>query len=100
GGLAGDRPAMRVRPMLGKFELHGIESIESFQARSLVEHAVPGLEGSYLQDMGSHANHVTIVGSKHGDDERDTFLEGIREIFDKGEPTTFVADINTATDIT
>jgi hypothetical protein len=86
--------------MLGEFSLEHIEHIESSERRVLVEHAVPGLAGNYFQDMGTAANIVVIVGTKHGDDARDAFLEGIREIFNAGEPTTFVADINTATDIT
>jgi hypothetical protein len=86
--------------MLGSFALDSIEYIESSESRALVEHRVPGLEGSYFQDMGSVPNTIVIIGTKHGDEARDTFLEGIREIFNAGQPTTFVADINTATDIT
>lgn len=91
---------MKIKPMLGQFELDGIEYIESSEQRDLVEHRVPGLAGNYFQDMGTVPNTVVIVGSKHGDDARDTFLEGIRELFNAGTPTTFVADINTATDLT
>ncbi|MGD2089594.1 MAG: hypothetical protein PVH61_25690 [Candidatus Aminicenantes bacterium] len=91
---------MKIKPMLGEFSLEDIEYIESRENRDLVEHRVPGLEGNYLQDMGSVPNTILIVGTKHGDAARDEFLEGIREIFNKGEQTTFVADINTATDLT
>lgn len=91
---------MKIKPMLGSFALDGIEYIESSESRALVEHRVPGLAGNYFQDMGSVPNAIVIMGSKHGDEARDNFLSGIRGIFNKGEPTTFVADINTATDIT
>lgn len=91
---------MKIRPMLGEFALEHIDYIESSESRSLVEHQVPGLAGNYLQDMGTIPNTIIIQGTKHGDDARDEFLEGIRAIFNAGEPTTFVADINTATDIT
>ncbi len=91
---------MKIKPMLGEFALDDIEHIQSSESRALVEHRVPGLAGSYFQDMGSVPNTITIRGSKTGDDARDTFLTGMRELFNKGEPTTFVADINTATDIT
>jgi hypothetical protein len=91
---------MKIKPMLGEFALDGIEYIESSESRALVEHRVPGLAGNYFQDMGTVPNAIVIVGSKHGDEARDNFLTGIREIFNKGEPATFVADINTATDIT
>jgi hypothetical protein len=91
---------MRIRPMLGSFALEGLEYIESSESRALVEHRVPGLAGNYLQDLGSVPNRILIAGSHAGDDARDAFLTGIREVFNRGEPTTFVADINTATDIT
>jgi len=91
---------MKIKPMLGSFAIDGIEYIESSESRALVEHRVPGLAGNYFQDMGSVPNSIVISGTKSGDEARDNFLTGIREIFNKGEPTTFVADINTATDIT
>lgn len=91
---------MKIKPMLGEFALDGIEYIESSESRALVEHRVPGLAGNYFQDMGTIPNTIVIIGTKAGDDARDEFLTGIREIFNKGEQTTFVADINTATDIT
>jgi hypothetical protein len=91
---------MKIKPMLGEFVLDGIEYVESSETRALVEHRVPGLSGNYLQDLGSAPNTIVITGSKHGDEARDAFLNGIREIFNAGQPTTFVADINTATDLT
>jgi hypothetical protein len=91
---------MKIKPMLGDFELDDIEYIESSESRALVEHRVPGLAGNYFQDMGTVPNTIVIVGTKTGDETRDEFLTAIREIFNKGEQTTFVADINTATDIT
>jgi hypothetical protein len=91
---------MKIKPMLGEFALDGIEYLESSESRALVEHRVPGLSGNYLQDLGTVPNTIVIIGSKHGDEARDAFLSGIREIFNAGQPTTFVADINTATDLT
>ncbi len=91
---------MKITPMLGEFELDGIEYVESVERRALVEHRVPGLAGSYYQDMGSAPNAILIVGTQTGDQKRDDFLTGIRDIFNAGEPTTFTADINTATDLT
>ena len=91
---------MKIKPMIGDFALEGIEYVESSESRALVEHRVPGLAGNYFQDMGSVPNAIVIMGTRSGDDARDNFLTGIREIFNAGEVTTFVADINTATDIT
>ena len=91
---------MKTKPMLGEFALEGIEYVESVESRALIEHRVPGLAGNYLQDMGSVPNAILIVGSRFGDDARDNFLTGLRDLFNKGEAAIFVADINTATDIT
>lgn len=85
--------------MLGSFELTGIECVESSESRALVDHRVPGLAGDYLQDLGTVPNRIVIRGSRSGDDARDAFLTGVRELFNAGAPTTFVADINTATDL-
>ncbi len=86
--------------MLGEYALEGIEAIESAERRALVEHRVPGMEGSYLQDLGSAPNAILIAGTRYGDEARDSFLEQVRALFGSGEPTTFTADINTATDLT
>ena len=91
---------MNIKPMLGEYELAGVLTIESTEQRSLVEHDVPGLAGNYLQDMGTSPNLMEITGTRHGDEDRDDFLTAVREIFNAGEPTTFVADINTATEVT
>jgi hypothetical protein len=90
---------MKVKPMIGDYALEDIEFIESVESRALAQHRVPGLGGDYLQDLGTSPNEILIIGSKHGDDARDGFLTSIRDIFNKGEPTTFVADILTATDV-
>ncbi len=88
---------MKVRPMLGEYQLEGLEYIESTERRALVEHRVPGLEGNYIQDLGSEPNRIVLAGTRAGDDDRDAFLTAVRELFATGEPTTFTADINTAT---
>jgi hypothetical protein len=91
---------MKVKPMLGDFVLPGLEYIESLERRALVEHRVPGLDGNYLQDLGSEPNRIILAGTRAGDEERDDFLTSIRELFKTGQPTTFTADITTATDLT
>jgi hypothetical protein len=90
---------MRIKPMLGSFQLTGIEYVESSESRALVEHRVPGLAGNYFQDLGSVPNRIVVAGTHHGDEARDAFLNGVRELFNSGQPTTFTADINTATDL-
>jgi hypothetical protein len=85
--------------MLGEFEVPGIQRIGTAQARALVEIRVPGLEGSYHQDLGSDAALIVIEGTLAGDDPRDGFLSSVREALDAGAPVDFVADILTATTI-
>ena len=60
---------MKIKPMLGDFELDGIEYIESSESRALVEHSVPGLAGNYFQDMGTVPNTIIIVGNVGKDPE-------------------------------
>jgi hypothetical protein len=90
---------VKVKPMLGEYEVPGIQRIGTAQARELVEIRVPGLEGSYHQDLGSRAALVVIEGTLAGDDPRDGFLTAVRAALDAGEPVDFVADIVTATTI-
>lgn len=90
---------MNIKPMIGEFEVSGLERIGADQKRRLVDIPVPGLEGSLSQDLGSQSVRIVIQGSLSGDEARNGFLESAREIFDAGEPVDFVADIVTATEV-
>ncbi len=90
---------MNIKPMLGDYEIPGIQRIGSVERRNWVEVPVPGLKGSYHQDLGSAAICLRIEGSLAGDDARDGFLKAVREKFLAGDPMDFVADITTATEI-
>ena len=85
--------------MLGDIELKGIQRIHTEEDRRIVEHQVPGMEGSVLQDMGRSATAVFFEGIAHGEKALEE-IEKLREKFKKHEPVTFTADITTATDIT
>lgn len=90
---------MKVKPMIGEFEVPGIQRIGSLEDRRVIEVPVPGLEGSYHQDLGAGAVTVRIEGTLAGDDARDNFLDKVREMYNAGEPVDFVADITTATHV-
>ncbi len=90
---------MKVKPLLGDWEVPHIEVIRTEEQRRLVEMPVPGRVGSTYQDMNSSPTRITMIGSLYGDEDRDTFLETVREKYNAGEPLTFVADIITATEI-
>jgi hypothetical protein len=90
---------MKIRPMIGTYELPGIQRIGTLERRHLVPVAVPGLAGAYHQDLGAAATRIVIQGSLAGDEAREAFLGALREPLAAGEPLDFVADIVTATEI-
>ncbi len=90
---------MKVKPVLGDWEIPRIAAIETAERRVFVELAVPGRVGSLYQDLNSAPTRIAISGSLYGDEARDAFLEELRGKFRAGEPVTFVADIVTATEV-
>jgi hypothetical protein len=90
---------VKVKPVLGDWEIPRIEAIASVEARSFVELPIPGKVGSLFQDMNSAPTRVRITGSLYGDEARDQFLEEVRGKFREGAPLTFVADIVNATEV-
>ena len=69
---------MKVKPMLGDWEVPHIEEIGSLERRTFVEHQVPGQTQSLYQDMSSTPTRVAIMGSLYGDEDRDAFLQEVR----------------------
>jgi hypothetical protein len=90
---------VKVKPLLGDWEIPNIAALESLERRNLAELEVPGRVGSLFQDLNAAPTRIAIRGSLFGDDRRDEFLEKVREKFKAGEPITFVADILTATEV-
>jgi hypothetical protein len=90
---------MKVKPMIGEYEVPGIQRIGTMEARRVVEIPVPGLDGSYHQDLGSGSVSVRIEGTLAGDDAESDFLGKVREMYNAGDPVDFVADIITATHV-
>jgi hypothetical protein len=90
---------MKVKPMLGDWEVPHIASIRSAERRAFAELPVPGRAGSVFQDLNAGPVRIAIEGSLYGDEARDDFLAEVRGKFKAGEPVTFVADIVTATEV-
>ncbi len=90
---------MKLKPLLGDWEIHNIAGLETLEKRELAELEVPGRVGSLFQDLNAAPTRIAIRGSLYGDERRDEFLSKVREQFRAGEPVTFVADILTATDV-
>lgn len=90
---------MTIKPVLDKWEIKGIQEINTIENRALVEHKIPGLAGSLLQDMGEESTSIVIYGTLQGDEVRDEFLKETRKKFIAGNPVAFLADITTETDV-
>ncbi len=90
---------MRVKPLLGDWEIPNIAALETLERRDLAEIEIPGRTGSLFQDLGSAPVRIVIRGSLFGDEKRNEFLETVRGKFREGQPVTFVADIVTATEV-
>jgi hypothetical protein len=90
---------MKVKPLLGDWEVPRIATIETLERRDFAELEVPGRRGNLFQDLDARPTRIAVRGSLFGDEARDAFLEEVRGKFRAGEPLTFVADITTATDI-
>jgi hypothetical protein len=90
---------MKVKPVLGDWEIPHIETIHSLEQRAFIELPVPGRVGSLYQDLNTVPARVVVRGSVYGDDKRDDFLNQVRGKFRDGAPLTFVGDIVTATSV-
>lgn len=90
---------MKVKPVLDNWELKGLQHIEIDEKRMLVEHKVPGLDGSMFQNLGTGPGRIFLSGSIQGDELKGDFLEQIRKKFTAATPVPFIADITTASDI-
>ena len=90
---------MKIKPVLGDWEIPRIASIRTFERRAFAEFEVPGRAGSLFQDLDAEPARVAISGSLYGDEDRDDFVQELRGKFQAGEPVTFVADILTATEV-
>ena len=86
------------QPMLDGFELPLVQRIESAETEAVAEHAVPGLEGDFLQDLGRRATRFDLHGVMTGAGAAGA-LKTLRQKHRDATPVPFVADIATATKI-
>lgn len=86
------------RPMIGEIELELVQKIETDEDQVLVQHSVPALEGDFLQRLGRRASRIKLSGVMTGPESAES-LKTLRAQFRDGEPTSFVADIATATQV-
>jgi len=83
--------------MLGDLELQLVQQLEAAEHQVRAQHAVPALEGDFLQALGRRATSFTLAGVLSNEDGTvGEELKKLREKFRQAEPVEFVADIFTA----
>lgn len=94
---------MAARTLLDELELPQAQCVDVEDEHALVPHAVPALEGDWLQRQHRRAARVSITGvltgeqTDEGGEALRTRLGELREKFRAAAPVDFVADITTAT---
>jgi outer membrane protein OmpA-like peptidoglycan-associated protein len=89
---------MAAKPMLGGVALQQVQTIEGVETEVLKDHAIPAMEGDFLQDLGRRAARIRVTGVLTGPTSLKD-LDGLRTKFKAAAPVDFVADIATATRI-
>lgn len=87
---------MSSKTLLDELELPLAQCIDVEDGQALVRHAVPALDGDFLQPTGRRAGRVAVTGVVAASGARDG-LEALRGKLRRTEPVDFVADIATAT---
>lgn len=86
---------MTARTLLDDMELPQAQCVDVEEEHVLAGHAVPALEGDFLQRLQRRAARVSVTGVLSGEEARDG-LGRLRERFRAAEPVDFVADLTTA----
>lgn len=84
---------------VGDADVRNIFNIGTSDSRSLIEHKIPGMEGSVIQDLGRSAVRISFEGTFQGKNAK-TLLEQLRSKFKQGTPLPFNSDISGAADVT
>lgn len=87
---------MAARTLLDEVELPQAQCVAEDDAHVLAQHAVPALEGDFLQRLERRASRVSVAGVLTGAGAREG-LGRLRKQLRAAAPVDFVADITTAT---
>lgn len=87
---------MTARTLLDEVELPQAQCVAEDDAHVLAQHAVPALEGDFLQRLERRASRVSVAGVLTGEGAREG-LGRLRKQLRAAAPVDFVADITTAT---
>jgi len=79
--------------------VHSVHNINVSEKRSIVEHRIPGLQGSVLQDLGREPVRIAFEGLIFGG-EALQFVEQIRLKYKAGAPVPFSSDLSGVAEVT
>src|SRR5512145_781469 len=89
---------MPTKPMLDDLQLLLVQQLEADERQERAQHAIPALEGDFLQGLGRRATAFTLNGVIANEDGTVAEeLKKLREKFRAAAPVNFVSDIATAT---
>jgi hypothetical protein len=80
-------------------EIMNVSNISTTDMRNIVEHEIPGMEGSVFQNFGRGPVWISFDGTLQGKSAKNT-LETIRSKFKQGIPLPFNSTISGAADVT
>jgi hypothetical protein len=72
--------------------LDQLTSIEASEVAALVRHAVPGLNGEYVQDLGRPSVRIRVQGIFYGDDAADRLKTLRGHLLDR-QPVDFLCEV-------
>lgn len=82
----------------GVAEARSVANVRATDSRNVLMHAVPGMEGSAIQDLGRTAVLVTFDGIIMGAGAKGV-VEMLRSKFKRGEPLPFISDVSGMADV-
>jgi len=80
-------------------EVRYISNISTSDKRGMIEHEIPGMEGSVFRNLGRYPVSIYFDGTFEGQSAKNN-LEAIRSKYKQGIPLPFNSDVSGAADVT
>ncbi|MCP8307907.1 MAG: carboxypeptidase regulatory-like domain-containing protein [archaeon] len=80
-------------------EIRSVYNISTSERRMIMEHKIPGSDGSILQDMGKEPLRISFEGVFLGEKAKEN-LQDLWSRFKQGKPMNFSSDITGIADVT
>lgn len=79
-------------------KIRSVQSISISEERKIVEHVIPGSDGSVLQDLGRRPVKLVIEGLFYGEKARED-VEELRAKYKSGKPLPFISSLSGIADV-